>query len=594
LANYYEREGDPLWTTKIVPTKARVNYIGHPKIKATGVEIEFTADQQEEFTNCTLDCEHFIQSWVKVVHVDKGLTSFKAYPYQERIIKSFLDNRYTIAKLPRQCGKTTAVAAILLWAVLFNEHYTIAILANKESKAKEILQRIKLAYELLPWWLQAGVSEWNKNSITLANGSKIFANATSPDAARGESINLLYLDEFAFVEPNMQESFWMSVIPTISSGQSTKILITSTPHGMELFYKIWAEAEKKQNGFNPVDSHWSEMPGRDQKWEQEQRKLMGDRAFSQEFECEFLGSSNTLIDGAVLRRLVIDTPIHDFPHLKVYEEPIKGPKPDPRMLQTYRGLNYYGNPHEPARNINQENPGDHIYAISVDTARGENNDYSAFTVIDITEVPYRVVAVYRNSQISTLVFPNVVYEAGKYYNDAHVIIETNDLGQQVADILYYDLEYEHVITSKSNGKTGLILEEALGDGAKVGVRTTISTKRVGCSSLKTLVEGNKLLVRDFDIIGELSRFALKGKSYCAQDGNDDTVMCLVIFSYFITQPFATQITDLDIRRNLYSDNIPKIQEDIKPLGTISYNDPEDFDEVQDIGSGNIDAWLLDA
>lgn len=566
MSTFYEK----IYDTKVVPNKSlkRNNYSGYPRLKAAGIEIEWTPEQAKEFAKCKNDCMYFIEHYMKVVHVDKGLINFIPYSYQRRIIESAINNRYTIAKLPRQSGKTTCVAGFLLWSILFNKHYNVAILANKETQAGEILQRIKLSYEDLPWWLQMGVIEWNKKSISLANGSKIFSSATSASAIRGKSINIMLLDEFAHVDRNMQEDFWTSVAPTISSGETTKILITSTPKGMELFYKIWEDAIAKKSKFHPIDSHWSEMPGRDEAWKIEQLKLMTERAFSQEFECQFLGSSNTLIDGSVLRRLVIRTPLHGLEHLKVYDEPIKK------------------DPYDSSSK-------DHLYIVAVDTARGDNNDYSAFTVMDISTVPYSVVAVYRNDGISTLIFPNVVYEAGIYYNNAFLLIETNDLGQQVADILHYDLEYEYIIMTAANGRDGTSVSQGFGNGtSKLGVKTSKSTKRVGCSNLKTLVEGDKLLINDLDIIAELSRFALHGTSYKAQEGNDDLVMCCVIFSWFMVQPFATELTDMDIRKNLYKDNLAKIEQETVPFGAITYGDPDDFGVVDLPQNMSFDAWLM--
>ena len=591
MPTFYEK----IYETKVIPNKLlkRSNYSGYPKLKAAGVQIEFTPDQLSEYVKCSKDCIYFIENYVKIVNLDKGLIKFKLYSYQKRILEAALNNPLVLCKIFRQGGKSSCVAAFLLWNVLFNEHCEIAILANKESQAQEILSRIKLSYEELPWFIQAGIVEFNKKNITLANGSKIYASATSASAIRGRSNSLILLDEFAHIDRNLQEDFWSAVAPTISSGTNTKILILSTPKGMELFYKLWQDAISKKNNFVPIEAHWSEMPGRDEKWKEDQLKLMSQRSFDQEYNTEFLGSSNTLIDGSVLRRLVLRTPLHDLPNLKVYEEPIKKPRTLQDNFDPYKGLNYHGTPPEPAAKEDLYKDNDHIYVITVDTARGDNNDFSAFTVLDVTQVPYSVVAVYRNDQISTLIFPNVVYEAARYYNMAYVLIETNDLGQQVADILHYDLEYENIIMTAENGKNGTSTGTSQGFGngtSKLGVRTTKSTKRVGCSNLKTLVEGNKLLINDFNILGELSRFALKGTSYCAQEGNDDLVMCCVIFSWLTVQPFFKDLTDMDIRKNLYADNMNTIEQEVTPFGGIQYNELPDANDIVTVPS--MDAWLL--
>ena len=244
-------------------------YNGNQNLTATSEVFEFTKEQLKEFTKCAKDPLYFIETYVQIVNIDLGLVNFNMYDFQKDIVSTCINNRFTICKLPRQSGKTTTVASLLLWYALFTENFSIAILANKQAQSFEILDRITSAFEYLPKWLQQGVVEWNKGRIELANGSKIIASATSSSAIRGTSQNLIYLDEFAFIPSNLQESFFNSVYPTISSGQTSKVIITSTPNGLNMFYKLWADSENGKNSYARVDVHWSQVPGRDAAWREQ-------------------------------------------------------------------------------------------------------------------------------------------------------------------------------------------------------------------------------------------------------------------------------------------------------------------------------------
>lgn len=524
------------------------NYLGNPRLKRADTKVEYTPDQVSEYIKCSEDVIYFITQYCKIVNIDKGLITFPLWDFQKEMVLSFEQNRFVICKMPRQVGKTTTVAAYLLWKILFNEEYSIAILANKDRQAREILGRIQLMFEHLPKWLQMGVTEWNKGNIKLENGSEILASATSSSAIRGTSQNLIYLDEFAFVPTNIQDEFFASVYPTISSGQSSKVLITSTPNGMNMFYRIWTESEEGRNAYTRVDVHWSQIPGRDQAWREETIANTSEDQFRQEYECEFLGSSNTLINPNKLRNMVYKQPIHITPAgLKIYEEPIK----------------------------------DNIYAIIVDTARGAGADYSAFMVVNVNNLPYKQVATFRNNLISPLIYPNIIHEVAKHYNDAVVLVETNDIGQQVADILHYDLEYEGVFVTANNGRSGQSLSGGFSVSTTRGVRTTKQVKRIGCATLKTLVESDKLIIVDYDTIYELTRFSLKNslkgnQSYEAEDGHDDMAMCCVLFAWLTTQPYLKELTDVDIRKQIYEQNEKMFQEEMLPFGLMSTGD-DDYD-----------------
>lgn len=532
----------------------RTTYLGNKNLKASDVKVPWEEDNIKEYIKCSQDHVYFIKNYVKIVNVDKGLVPFDLWPFQEEMVNTMVDNRFIICKMPRQVGKTTTVAALLLWYILFHENFNIAILANKDRQAREILSRIQYAYEYLPKWLQQGVLEWNKGNIELENGSKILAAATSSSAVRGGSFNLIYLDEFAFVQNNIQEEFFASVYPTISSGRTTKVIITSTPNGMNLFYRIWTDSEEGRNSYKRVSVHWSDVPGRDDVWRKQTIENTSERQFSQEFECEFLGSSNTLIDPKKLQRLVWKNPIQKFEKMDIFEQPIK----------------------------------DHKYVITVDTSRGVGIDYSVFVVFDVTDVPYKVVAKYRDNEISALLYPNIIWRAGKHYNDAMVLVEVNDNGQQIADILFYDLEYEGVLLTQSRGKQGI----RVGGGYKVkpirGVKTTKQVKRIGCANLKTLIEQDKLLFHDYDLIYELFRFVENKTSYEAEEGeHDDIVMCCVLFAWLAHQRYFRNKTETDVRADLWEENKEIIEDSIAPFGFFDVNsvsnqttsNPKDFNNL---------------
>ena len=532
-------------------------YLGNPNLKKANTPIEFTEDQIIEFLKCKENPVYFARKYIKIVSLDKGLVPFDMYPFQEKLIQNFHDNRFNICKMPRQTGKSTTCVSYLLHYAIFNDNVNIAILANKASTARDLLGRLQLAYENLPKWMQQGIIAWNKGSLELENGSKISANSTSSSAVRGGSYNVIFLDEFAFIPNHIADDFFASVYPTISSGSSTKVIIVSTPRGMNHFFRMWHDAERDKNEYVPTDVHWSEVPGRDDKWKEQTIANTSEAQFRVEFECEFLGSTNTLINASKLKNLV-------------YEQPIK----------RNAGLDIYENA-KPENN----------YLITVDVARGLGNDYSAFIVFDITEFPYKVVAKYRNNEIKPMLFPNVIQEVGKAYNDAYLLIEVNDIGDQVASILHYDLEYENLLMASMRGRAGQIVGTGFsGKKSQLGVRMTAAVKKLGCSNLKTFLEDNKLLTVDYEIIDELTTFSQKHNSFQAEEGcNDDLAMCLVIFSWLVAQDYFKEMTDNDIRKRIYEEQRNQIEQDMAPFGFIldGVNDEGSF--VDDTG----DRWYSD-
>ena len=511
-------------------------YKGNPQLKSALVQQEYTEDQVKEFIRCQKDPIHFIEQYVKIISLDEGLIPFKLYPFQKDIVGTFHNNRFTICKLPRQSGKSTTIIGYLIHFAIFNEQTNVAILANKASTSRDLLARFQLAYENLPSWLQMGVLNWNKGSLELENGSRIIAASTSASAIRGMTFNIIFLDEFAFVPTHIAEQFFASVYPTITSGKSSKVMIVSTPHGMNMYYRMWMDAVNKVSDFTPIEVHWSEVPGIDDKWKEQTIKNTSERQFQQEFECSFLGSVDTLISVLKLQAMPYWDPIEKSGGLDVYVQPEK----------------------------------DHEYCISVDVSRGSSNDYSAFVVIDITDMPYKMVAKYRNNEIKPLVFPEIIYQVAKNYHNAHLLVEINDIGGQVADALHHDMGYENIIMTQMRGRLGQVVGGGFGDGTvDLGVRTTKSLKRIGCSNLKQLLEGDKLEVNDFDVIVELSTFVQKAQSFEAEEGaTDDLVMCLVFFAWLTDQQYFKDLTDEDIRRRLYETQKESIDNDMSPFGFI--------------------------
>jgi hypothetical protein len=534
-------------------------YLGNQKLKRVNVPINYGKKEIREFKKCADDPIYFIKKYVKIINVDKGLMNFALWPWQEEMVKNFVNNRYTICKIPRQSGKTQTVVAILLWYVLFHENYSISILAHKSVQAREILGRLQLSYENLPKWMQQGVVEWNKGNIELENGSKIEASATSASATRGKSHNCVYMDEFAFVPSNIQSEFFASVFPTLSSGTTTKMIITSTPNGINFFYKIWRDAENEKNQFSPFSVHWSDIPGRDDEWMQKELNIMGPEKFRQEYGCEFIGSTNTLISPEKLLQLSSAMPIQANEVSQIYKH---------------------------ADKKNQ------LYVIVVDTSRGVGGDYSSLVIFDASKIPYEVVAVYKDNKISPLTFPSIVYQFAKSYNDAYVCIEVNDNGQQVADILFYELEYEHVVFTQMKGRAGQILSGGFANRPGIGVRTTKATKRVGCSNLKALIETDKLFVEDQWIIDELTTFIEIGDSFQAEEGHhDDLVMCCVIFCWLVQQPYFKDWTDTNVRERLVRENFNLIDEEILPFISDDSNDYKYTDEITTVSYREFERFL---
>ena len=524
-------------------------YLGNPNLKKANVAQSFTKKEVAEVIKCAEDPVYFIKNYIQIVSLDEGLVPFNLYDFQEEMVGKFHDHRFNIAKLPRQSGKSTVVTSYLLWYVLFNPSVNVAILANKAATAREMLQRLQLSYENLPRYLQQGILQWNRGSLELENGSKIMAASTSASAVRGMSFNIIFLDEFAFIPNHIADQFFSSVYPTISSGKSTKVIIISTPHGMNMFYKLWHDAERGTNEYIPTEVHWSQVPGRDDVWKEQTIKNTSEQQFRVEFECEFLGSVDTLISPSKLRIMPYDEPLKEKRGLAVFEDKKE----------------------------------EHNYIVTVDVSRGIGNDYSAFTVIDTTTLPYKMVARYKNNEIKPIIFPNIVVDVAKNYNNAYVLCEVNDIGGQVADIIQFDLEYENLLMAAMRGRAGQQLGQGFsGKKTQLGVKMSTAVKSVGCSNLKALIEEDKLVIPDYDTIAELTTFIQKGQSFAAEEGcNDDLAMCLVIFGWMAMQEYFKEMHDNDVRARIYADQRDSIEQDMAPFGFVDDGLEEDqFKDAQ--------------
>jgi len=520
----------------------KIAYLGNPLLKRINVPQNYTQEEIQEYVKCRDNPIYFIKNYIYIVNLDKGLMKFELYPFQEDLVQGLVDNRFTIVKCPRQSGKSQTSLAFMLHYVLFHDQRNVAVLANKGATARELLGRLQMAYEKLPMFLQQGVLEWNKGSIHLENGSRILASSTASSSIRGFAFNLIFLDEFAFIQQNMAEDFFSSVYPTISSGKDSQVIIVSTPNGMNHFYKMWVNATEGRSQYKAFEINWWDVPGRDEEWKKETIANTSEEQFRQEFETEFLGSAGTLVSPAKIATLAIKTPISRKENLDIYEQTVE----------------------------------DHVYFITVDVAEGRGQDYSTMSVIDITEMPWKQVAKYRSNTISPLLLPTIIHQVAMAYNEATVLIESNGPGGEVCNILHYDLEYEHSINES-------------GVQAKLGMKMTKRIKAMGCSNFKDLVENDKLLINDLETISEISQFVERGKSWKAEEGgHDDLVMGLVLFSWFSSQELFKELNNVDLRNKLYDTKMKQMEEELTPFGFIEDGQTEEF--YQQVEGGEI--WQI--
>ena len=537
-----------------IPQKTESSsYHGNPNLKPVGYNHDWTKDQIVEYRKCMDDSIYFIENYCQIVTLDKGLQPFKLYDCQKKKVDFIMNNRRCILMEGRQQGKTVTAAACILHYIIFQDSKTVAIMANKSNAAREVLSRLQIMYEGLPLWMQQGVKTWNKGDVELENGSRVFTAATTSSGIRGKSVNWLYIDEAAIIPNNVAEEFFTSVYPTISAGETTKILLTSTPLGYNHFWKFWNEAEKQTNGFKNMFIHYSEIPGRDEAWAEQQLQLLGELKYNQEVLCEFLGSSNTLINGKTLAVLSSKDPDFSKDGLDIYEEPKK----------------------------------DKYYVIVADVARGIGGDYSAFVIVDVTQMPYRIVGKYKNNKIAPMLYPNIIDKVGRDYNNAFVLLEANDIGQQVLDILHQENEYENIFTTiTENGKQ--YITPGFGKQTRLGVTTSKAVKRQGCFAIKSLIEEKKLLIFDADIIQELSTFIERSGTFQADEGyHDDLAMSLVLFGWVTSNSFFSDLTNVNVREGIYNSEMRMIENDLTPFG---YIDDGTGQEIEVMGG---DLWVFD-
>ena len=511
------------------------NYLGNPNVRGADVEHPWTKEELKEYKKCLDDPKYFAKKYCKVIHLDKGLIPFDLYPYQEKMFDSFTDHRFNIVLACRQSGKSIAVVAYLLWYAIFFGEQVVGVLANKNAIAREMLARITLMLENLPFFLQPGCTALNKGSIGFSNNSRIIAAATSSSSIRGMSLNLVYLDEFAFVD-NAAE-FYTSTYPVISSGKTSKIIITSTANGIgNMYHKLYEGAVQGTNEFTPTRVDWWDVPGRDEAWKQMTVENTSELQFDQEFGNSFHGTGNTLISADVLLALRSTEPQEYYNNVKIFDQPQDG----------------------------------HSYLMFVDVSRGRGQDYSTFTVIDISCNPFVQVCTYRDNMISPLLFPDMLYKYAMHYNEAHVIVESNDAGQVVCNGLYYDLEYENVFV------------ESMIKANAIGVTMTSKVKRIGCSNLRDIMSQKKLVIKDEETIREMSTFVAKGRSYQADhNSHDDLMMNLVMFGWFTSTPFFAESTDINMKNLLYKQKVKQLEDEVIPVGVM----PEREDNHHPFGPG---------
>jgi|TARA_R110002074_G_scaffold125771_1_gene263378 hypothetical protein len=499
-------------------------YLGNINVKRDGVQHNFTEKEIKEYIKCSQDPVYFCKQYLKVISLDEGLVPFDLYPYQEKMFEHFNNNRFSIVLACRQSGKSISSVGYIIWFAVFHSEKTIAVLANKGATAREMLGRITLMLENLPFFLQPGTKALNKGSIEFSNNSRIIAAATSGSSIRGMSVNLLFLDEFAFVE-NANE-FYTSTYPVISAGKDTKVIITSTANGIgNTFHKIWEGAVQKVNEFIPFTVNWWDVPGRDDEWKRQTISNTSQLQFDQEFGNTFYGTGDTLINAETLLGFRASNPqeVLEGADLLIYERPIK----------------------------------DHEYIMTVDVSKGRGQDYSTFNVIDISTRPFKQVAVYRNNTISPILFPNIIYKYATLYNESYVVIESNDQGTLVCQGLYQDLEYENIH-----------MESAV-KADRIGIEMNRKVKRLGCSSAKDLLESKKLSIVDENTIMEISTFVSRGQSYEASDGNhDDLMMNIVMFGYFCSSQYFMDMTDINLKQMMFAQKMKEIEDDVPPVGFI--------------------------
>lgn len=476
--------------------KSNIYYRNNENLKAENINIDYEVWQVKEIQKCFNDPVYFIKNYVKIV-TPKGLELFDLRDYQEKIVHLIDKEKRIIYMSGRQSGKTASAAAYIVHYIIFNSYKRVAILANKEATSKEIFDRVQLTFEHLPIWLKCGIKEWNKKSMLLDNGSSVIIGSTSSSSISGKSINLLYIDEAALISKQMANDFFDSILPVVSADPEAKIVISSTPKKLNHFYRMWKDAVSGKSGYKYLKVEWWEVPGRDEKFKEKIINEKGIEHWEQEYAVEFLGSGGSLLSSKTLKSIVTEDPL------------------EVRMNGKFRIFKY------PEKNKS--------YIVFVDVGEGIGKDDSVCQIIDISVLPYEQVAVYQDNEIKPRLFNVVIDKLGKYYNEALVVIETNSCGQEVANNLNYESEYENIFYDKD-----------------FGIKTTKLTKKIGCGEFKSMMETMKIKIRDEKTLTQLANFSDNGKgSYGSEDG-DDLVMPFIIFSYWINRDeYVSNWLDID-------------------------------------------------
>jgi len=449
-----------------------------------GRKIEFTALMLQELARCAADITYFAEKYYTIIHPVRGEEIIKLFPFQREMIENMKNNRQNIFMAARQLGKTTCASIYLLWFAIFNPSKTIAILANKQSTAVSIVDDIKKGYEMLPAWMKPGVKKYDQLELKFENESRIFARATSEDAIRGESVSLLFCDEFAFVPENIAEQFWVSNYPTLSTGGN--IVVVSTPNGTAgKFYQLWKSATSRENKtWKAMKITWDRHPDRDEAWKESQIQSIGKVKFAQEYACSFTGSSYTLIDGETLEQMkATDPPFYPEEGFYMWKKPVT----------------------------------DRLYLVSCDVAKGANTDFHVANVFDATDWhtngKIEQVAMFRRNDISVFDFKDKVLQISRKYNNAVAIVENNHLGHVLVQNLYYEEGYDNTWYDYDKGE--------------YGVNGNVKTKPLALTYFKEDIESKKMIIHAQDMITELSYFEeVKTGVFQARQGrnfHDDTV-----------------------------------------------------------------------
>lgn len=477
-------------------------------VKKPFLKNKYTQKQILELKGCSDPISgplFFMENFLYVQHATKGRQKFKPYPYQKELIKCYNENRYAIALVSRQMGKTTVAAGYLLWYAMFKPDSTILVASKTGADSKEIMLKVRYAYEELPDYIRAGVKEYNKHSIIFDNNSRIVSTTTTENTGRGMALSLVYLDEFAFVNPpKIAEDLWTSLSPTLSTGG--RCLITSTPASeSDTFAKIWFDANNRKdefgeirelgvNGFKPFFADWTENPDRDQKWADEEKAKIGEDRFAREHLCKFIVYEETLINSARLSKLESQPPLRVEGHVRWYKE------------------------------INPNN----TYVVALDPSMGTGGDYAAIEVyelpsfVQVAEWQHNKTIIEGQMRILKQILKDI---SDKGVSDLYWSVESNSLGEAALVVVRDSGEESFPGSMLHDPRRDLSVNKR-----RMGFVTTNRSKLEACSRFKSLLEGGKMTIHSESLMGEIKNFIAKGNSYEARSGStDDLISATLLF-----------------------------------------------------------------